>query len=152
MEIEIAAVGELDSRSARDLADDYLGRLGRYLSVRETEVDAGSASEAGERCRQEAERLAGAARDGVWIAVDRRGKSVTSRSLADWVEDQMVAGRKYVTFFIGGAYGLDASLRKECDWSLSLSSMTLPHELARVVLAEQLYRALTIVRNEPYHK
>lgn len=72
--------------------------------------------------------------------------------LARWLERLVSGPEQGVHFIIGGAFGLDARLCGECDLSLSLSSLTLPHDLARVVLAEQLYRAGTILRREPYHK
>jgi 23S rRNA (pseudouridine1915-N3)-methyltransferase len=86
------------------------------------------------------------------VALDEGGRLITSETLADWIDDQMVGGVRYVSFLIGGAHGLDDDVREDASWSLSLSPMTLPHQLARVVLLEQLYRAMTIIRGEPYHK
>jgi len=144
----------MQTRGLGDALDEYLDRAGRYTQVVVDEVSSGASSDESERKRQEADALTSAAPDqGAKVAVDRRGKTVRSESFADWIEQQMVGGKRHVSLFIGGAYGLDARFRREeCDWSMSLSSFTLPHELARVVLAEQLYRALTIVRGEPYHK
>ena len=154
MKFEIVAIGSMKTAGLGDALDEYVGRIGRYVQAEVVEVDPGSSSREAERKRQEAEALLSAAPDtGTRIAVDQRGRTVTSEQFADWVDREMVSGTRYVTFFIGGAFGLDADFRKnDCHWSLSLSSLTLPHELARVALAEQLYRALTIVRGEPYHK
>lgn len=154
MKFEIVTVGSVGTPGLGAALDEYVDRIGRYLQVDVRNVSAGSAGDEGERKRQEAENLAAAAHeDGVWIALDASGRSLGSRKLADWIGDQMVGGVRYLSFFIGGAYGLDPTFRRqECDWTLSLSSLTLPHELAAVVLAEQLYRAMTIVRGEPYHK
>ncbi len=154
MKLHIIAVGSMDNRDLGRALDEYVNRVSRYTQTVVEEVDPGNADSEFDRKREEAEALeAVVPDDAVCVAVDQRGKKVTSESFADWVQKQMVGGRRHVAFCIGGAYGLDAQFRQNvCDWSLSLSGFTLPHELARVVLAEQLYRAMTIVRGEPYHK
>ena len=85
------------------------------------------------------------------VALDERGKSVTTEQLARLLQDWMRIGRD-VAFLIGGADGLDQRVKQEAALTLSLSSMTLPHQLVRVLLAEQLYRALSLLRNHPYHR
>ncbi len=85
------------------------------------------------------------------VALDARGKSITSEQFAHWIEERMREGRD-VAFMIGGADGLDQQLKRNAGLLLSLSSMTLPHQLVRVVLAEQLYRAVSRLRNHPYHR
>jgi 23S rRNA (pseudouridine1915-N3)-methyltransferase len=85
------------------------------------------------------------------VALDERGKSVTSEQLSRLMQDWMGAGRD-VAFLIGGADGLDQRLKQNASMLLSLSSMTLPHQLVRVLLAEQLYRAVCLLRNHPYHR
>lgn len=147
MKLEIVAVGKLKNRHFRALADDYLERLQRYVPVDEIEVSSGGGAAA------EADALERAASEGaVTVALDERGKEVTSRKLAGWVDRWMVDGRRYVSFFVGGAAGLDADFRRRCDRRLALSKLTFPHQMARMVLAEQLYRAMSIIRGEPYHK
>lgn len=90
--------------------------------------------------------------DTVRVAMDERGELLTSAELSAWLEEWMLRGTRHVAFFIGSAHGLDPTLREECEHTLALSPMTFPHELARAMLAEQLYRAATIIRGEPYHK
>ncbi len=85
------------------------------------------------------------------VALDERGKSVTTEQLARLLQDWMRIGRD-VAFLIGGADGLDQRVKQDAALTLSLSSMTLPHQLVRVLLAEQLYRALSLLRNHPYHR
>jgi 23S rRNA (pseudouridine1915-N3)-methyltransferase len=85
------------------------------------------------------------------IACDRGGRTLSSEQFAEWLRDRRDTARD-VAFAIGGAFGLAESVRRRAEFSLALSPWTLPHELARLVLAEQLYRAGTIVRGEPYHK
>ncbi len=86
------------------------------------------------------------------FALTREGKGMGSRALARALEEQAVRSSPGVAFLIGGAHGLSPSVLSRADRNLSLSDMTLPHEMARLVLAEQLYRAGTILRGEPYHK
>lgn len=86
------------------------------------------------------------------VAVDRRGEAWTSEQMAAYFEGQAVEGRPGAAFLIGGALGLSESLCSSASKVLSLSRFTLPHELARLVLVEQIYRAGTIRRGEPYHK
>jgi len=85
------------------------------------------------------------------VALDERGKSLTSLDFAKWLSQQQMQGRD-VAFAIGGDEGLSAAVRSRAALVLSLSAMTLPHRLARLVLMEQVYRAVTIIRGEPYHK
>src|SRR5690606_33437428 len=86
------------------------------------------------------------------ITLDRMGTAWSSEDLAEHLGQKAVRGESGVCFVIGGAYGLGATVLRRADRSLSLSAMTLPHELARLVLTEQIYRAGTIIRGEPYHK
>ncbi|QDG54226.1 23S rRNA (pseudouridine(1915)-N(3))-methyltransferase RlmH [Persicimonas caeni] len=155
MKFEIVAVGKLRNQHFRALTDDYLGRLEHYTPVEELEVRESRLTDrnVSKGLAEEAESLENAASEGaVTIALDERGKHLTSRELARWVDDWMVTGTRYVSFFIGSANGLDANFRKSCRRRLSLSKMTLPHEMARMMLAEQLYRAMSIIRGEPYHR
>ena len=85
------------------------------------------------------------------IALDQRGKSLSSEKLAELMNSHMVQGIPEWTLLIGGPYGLSESLRKRADLVLSMSAMTLTHQMARLLLLEQLYRCCTIIRNEPYH-
>jgi 23S rRNA (pseudouridine1915-N3)-methyltransferase len=101
---------------------------------------------------READRLlAKAAPGGALVACDERGEAWTSERFAGWLQRQRDEARD-VTFVVGGAYGLAPAVRERAVVRLSVAPWTLPHELARLVLAEQLYRAGTIARGEPYHK
>ena len=86
------------------------------------------------------------------VAVTREGRRFSSPELARWLEGVARTPAKGVHFLVGGAFGLDPDLKEECGLRLSLSSFTLPHDFARLVLAEQFYRAGTILGNQPYHK
>ena len=86
------------------------------------------------------------------VALDERGRQMTSAEFAALIRDRMNQGASGMVFWIGGAEGLGDHVRAKADWALSLSSMTMPHRLVRVVFLEQLYRAVTILRGLPYHK
>jgi 23S rRNA (pseudouridine1915-N3)-methyltransferase len=132
-------------------------RASRYWKLEIVEVDGGvgrGASADEQRVREaEARRLRARLLDRVEVwALTRSGTQRSSETFARTLGARAMEGGRDLAFLIGGAFGLDPSLVDEADHRLSLSEMTLPHLLARLVLAEQLYRAGTILRNEPYHK
>jgi 23S rRNA (pseudouridine1915-N3)-methyltransferase len=152
VEIVLLAVGRLRPYF-RDACDDYLRRLGKHLRVRESEVrEASRASTAEAQRGEEAGRLRAHLPEGATVvALAREGQGWTSEALARRLDAWRLAARP-VAFLIGGSRGLAPSLLAGAAARWSLGPLTLPHELARVVVAEQLYRAMTIVRGEPYHK
>ena len=152
MDISIVAVGKL-RRYYREAFDDYARRLQRYATFREHEVREASRAPTVEGQRaEEAERLSTRIPDGSHVvALARVGAGWTSTDLAKQLERWMLAARPLV-FTIGGSHGLDSSLISRATATWSLGPLTLPHELARVVVIEQIYRAFTILRREPYHK
>jgi 23S rRNA (pseudouridine1915-N3)-methyltransferase len=154
MKIVIAAVGRLKERHWRDAADEYLKRLGPYASIDAIEVpDQDLSGDEARAVRTEAEALARVIPDNAYVVgLESGGSARSSEAFSDWLAGHLHSGRQTVAFLIGGAAGLDSSLAQRCDERLSLGPMTLPHQLARVVLLEQLYRAFRIMRNEPYHR
>jgi 23S rRNA (pseudouridine1915-N3)-methyltransferase len=154
VQFKIVTVGSIQGGSIDDALVEYLERVDSYVSTEVLEVEAAGAGSPAERMREEAAAMERAAPEGgTSVALDGSGRSISSETFSEWIDDQMVGGIRYISFFVGGADGLDPSFRDQtCDWSLSLSSMTLPHEMARLMLIEQLYRAMTIIRGEPYHK
>jgi len=152
MQLVVLAVGKLRP-AFRDAADDYLRRLGRCALVREVEVrEASRAPTVAAQREEEAHRLlrrlpAG----GRLIALAREGKAWSSAELSRRVDDWGIAARP-VALVLGGSHGLASTLLRRADERWSLGPLTLPHELARVVVLEQIYRAFTILRGEPYHK
>ncbi len=135
----VVAVGRVKDRALRAACDDYLGRLRRYARVDEREV------------KDDGRVLAAVPDEGRLVALSRAGESWSSRDLAARTAEWDREGR-LVAFAIGGADRLPAAVLESADRVWSLSSLTLPHELARVLLYEQLYRAFTIRRGEPYHR
>ena len=90
-------------------------------------------------------------RDDYLVALDEHGKEMTSETLADFLQSRANESVKTIVFVIGGAFGLDDAVLQRANYKLSLSKLTFPHQLARLILAEQVYRACTIMRNEKYH-
>ncbi|MDT8368344.1 MAG: 23S rRNA (pseudouridine(1915)-N(3))-methyltransferase RlmH [Longimicrobiales bacterium] len=134
--------------------EEFTIRADRYFRIEWIEVGAGVGRDASpsEVRRAEGDRILARIPEGATLAaLTREGKGMTSRGLARWLDRAALDGRD-LAFAIGGAFGLDAKVLARARRRLSLSPMTLPHEIARLVWAEQLYRAGTILRNEPYHK
>lgn len=153
MKVTICAVGKCRG-AERLLVDDYVARFdkaGRALSLGplgEVEVDPRKAS----GTAVEAEALARILPPGLICALDERGAMLSSTDLAQQLATWRDAGQPHVTFLIGGADGLDPSLRDRADLRLSLGPMVWPHLLVRVMLTEQLYRAASILAGSPYHR
>ena len=140
----------------REPVREYEDRAGRYwkLDVQEAKaVRAGKNRPVTDVRNEEAERLRNLVPTGAEVvALTRTGQSWSSEQLARYLNDLAVGGSPGAAFVIGGAYGLGRDLVRSARHQLSLSALTMPHDVARLVLAEQLYRAGTIVRGEPYHK
>ena len=152
MRLRVVSVGRDRSGLFQPAVDTYAGRLRRYLPFELVELPAARAREAARARDEEASRILGAVGpDRLLVALDVGGKRLSSEALAERVNRWMVAGQD-VDLVVGGDEGLGDAVRARAALTLSLGPMTLPHRLARVVLVEQLYRALTIVRGEPYHK
>lgn len=152
MRLRIVTVGKPAAGPLRDAIAEYEKRASRYwpMEVSEIRAEAAKSRTPDEVRRREAERLLEKA-SGTIVALDERGRSLTTDAFAKWVADRRDRADD-TTFVIGGAFGLDEVVRKRATLVLSVAPWTLQHELARLVLAEQLYRAGTILRGEPYHK
>lgn len=152
MRVSIVAVGKPRHAGLAAAIDDYEKRAARYwpLDVHEVREERAAGSAATQVRDREGERLLEKA-TGRIVACNPGGKTLTSEAFARWLQEERERDRD-TSFLIGGAYGLSASVLDGSAMKLSLAPWTLPHELARLVLAEQLYRAGSIVRGEPYHK
>jgi 23S rRNA (pseudouridine1915-N3)-methyltransferase len=154
MVVHVVAVGRMRDRALQQATGEYLRRIGRTVRVEIHEV-----AEAGRRAARpddapgiEAQRLLAAVPERArLVALTRAGRTVDSGQFAAMLERWREDARD-VALLLGGARGLDPELLARAEQRLSLSALTLPHELARLVLVEQLYRAVTILRGEPYHK
>jgi len=151
--LRIAAVGRLKEAHWRAAAEEYLKRLRPYATVEVAEIpDRDISHDASKAMAAEGTDLLRAIPESSYVvALDLTGAQMTSEGLSARLAELMVGGRSDVTFVIGGSAGLAPAVLQRADEKLSLSRMTLPHQLARVVLLEQLYRAFRIMRNEPYH-
>jgi 23S rRNA (pseudouridine1915-N3)-methyltransferase len=152
--ILIVAVGRLKERHWREAADEYLKRLRPYATVEVVEVpDRDVSADEPKALKTEADGILRALPDGAHVVVlEPGGAQLSSEGLAAWMERAGIEGRSTVAFVVGGAAGLDESVVARANERLSLGPMTLPHQLARVVLLEQVYRGFRIMRGEPYHR
>jgi len=151
--IQIIVVGKLRQDFWRAAAEQYLGRLQHYAATSITEARdvLGRGRSESEAIAEESKEITRRLRpEALVILLDKDGKKFSSEQLAGLLKKEIEGGRRLLQFIIGGPAGVAPELR--AGLRLSLSAMTLPHELARVVLLEQLYRAFTILRGEKYHK
>ena len=137
--------------------DRYLKRIKHFFPVEAIEIAPGKGGQSARdatiiRARDSALLLAAIPQQGTTVVLDERGQPFDSLKFAKWLERLTIDQPHGVTFVMGGDVGLDDSVRQSADKVLTLSAMTLPHQLARVVLVEQIYRACTLMRNIPYHK
>lgn len=144
MKVQIIAVGKLKDKGLRAAFDDYAKRLKRYGTFAEVEVRDGSESEVLARLEKALPER------GKVVALEVDGKLCSSHQLAEFVRSCEDGAVPCVSFLVGGAYGLPQSLSQRADLRLSMSKMIFPHRLARLMLVEQVYRAFTILRGEPY--
>lgn len=154
MRVDLICVGRLKERHWRDAADEYLKRLTPYARVRVVDIadrDV-SADEGRALAAEAADVLRALPESAVVVALDVDGTARSSEGFASWLDARAVSGQSHVSFIIGGAAGLHRDVYAKVDERLSLGPMTLPHQMARVVLLEQLYRAFRISRGEPYHR
>jgi len=154
--ITVIAVGKLKERFWVEACDEYLKRLSRYAKTRVIQVDdrdpARSGGEEAARVAEGEDILAQMPADGVLVALDRSGTAYTSEQISALMERTAADGGRELVFVVGGSTGLSAEVLARAALRLSFGSITLPHNLARVVLLEQIYRGFKISRGEPYHK
>jgi 23S rRNA (pseudouridine1915-N3)-methyltransferase len=140
VKLVIRAVGKMRDRRLTSLCEEYAARVRRHvpIAIEEVEDDAGL--------------LRTLPAGAEIIALEPGGEAWTTAHLTHYVEQRMVSGARALAFLVGGAEGLTAATVQRAERRLSLSPLTLPHRLARVLLCEQLYRAISIIRGEPYNK
>jgi 23S rRNA (pseudouridine1915-N3)-methyltransferase len=155
MKIQLLSIGKDHEPYVKPGVEDFTRRISRYYPVEwsliPTPRNAGTLTQTDLK-KKEAEIILGLlAKDDFLVALDERGKQTTSEGLAAFIQTRANESTKKLVFLIGGVYGLDESILKRADYRWSLSQLTLPHQLVRLLLTEQLYRACTILRNEKYH-
>ena len=159
MNIYIISVGKIKERYLKDAITEYSKRLSRYCKLEIIEVpDEKTPDNASEKEELHIKVKEGAAilrllKDNMHvIALDLKGKMLSSEELSKYMENCGIQGESNIAFIIGGSLGLSAEVLKRADFSISFSKMTFPHQLMRVILMEQLYRGYRIMSGEPYHK
>ena len=159
MKITIVSVGKIKEKFYKDAIAEYEKRLSRYCKFQIVEVadektpDKASLVEEEQIKEKEADRiLSHIKEDAFVVTLEIAGKKLDSVSFANLLEQKGVHGVSHIQFVIGGSLGLHQKVSKRSDYKLSFSDMTFPHQLMRVILAEQIYRAYRIISGEPYHK
>ncbi len=159
MKITIVAVGKLKEKYLKQGIQEYLKRLTAYAKVDIIEVadekapENMSEAEMVEVKRKEGDRILGAiSPDTYVITLEINGKMLTSEQMAAKMDELATYGKSKIAFVIGGSLGISEAVQKRSDLALSFSKMTFPHQVMRLVLLEQVYRAFRIIRGEPYHK
>ena len=159
MNIQIICIGKLKEKYWTDAIAEYSKRLSRYCTLEIIELkesrlpDKASAADEENVKLEEGRAILKAIKDGTYvITLEILGKQLTSPELADKIQTLSIEGKSNVAFIIGGSLGLSAEVSKRADYKLSFSKMTFPHQMMRVILLEQVYRAFKINRNEAYHK
>ena len=155
MKIECWAIGKSHESYVEEGINDFTKRIENYYPAgwRLFNLKKNSGNFSTEKLKQEeSELILGSIKPEDWlISLDEKGKQLSSRKLASFIEDRGNESVKKLIFLIGGAYGLDEQLLKRSKFIWSLSALTFPHQLVRLILAEQIYRACSIGRNEKYH-
>ena len=158
MKITIVCAGKLKEKYLRDGIAEYEKRLRPYADLRTIEIieermkDRPSPAEKDEVLRREGERLSAQIPQGAYLIVlDVGGEEMSSEKFSARIDRLMLMGESHIAFLIGGPFGLSDNLRQRADLRLSFSQFTLPHQLIRLFLMEQIYRSFKISRHEPYH-
>lgn len=155
MKISLWSIGKANESYIKEGVDEFTKRISKYFPVEWNIIpvpkNAGMLSEIDLKKREGEMILQWLKTDDYLIALDERGKQFTSEGLAQFLQKRASESNKNVVFLIGGAFGLDEQVLQRAKAKWSLSHLTFPHQLVRLILAEQIYRACTILRNEKYH-
>lgn len=152
MNISVVCVGGIKEKFFKDACGEYIKRISRFGKVNIFEVDECHTSGDQDKEKEGALILKKISPSSLKVALCVEGKKMSSEDLARLVNDAGINGKSEITFIIGGSEGLSDAVKKEADVRLSFSDMTFPHQLMRVILLEQVYRAFKINAGEKYHK
>jgi 23S rRNA (pseudouridine1915-N3)-methyltransferase len=155
MKIALLQNGKTTDRNIAEVADIYLSRIKRYVAfeiITLPELKNSASMPVAEQKSKEGKKIMQAlTADDFVILLDERGRSFRTLEFSEWMEKSMMISRKRMVFIIGGPWGFSEEVYNRADFRLSLSMMTFPHQLVRLLFLEQLYRIFTIIRGEPYH-
>lgn len=159
MKIDIVCVGKVKEKFYRDAIDEYAKRLSKYCKFEIIEVEdektpdkASDTVEEQIKAKEAGRILSKIKEDSCMITLEILGQKYDSPGFAKMIEQIGLSGKSHIQFVIGGSLGLHESVIKRADKHISFSDMTFPHQLMRVILAEQIYRGYRIINGEPYHK
>ncbi|MBR6815830.1 MAG: 23S rRNA (pseudouridine(1915)-N(3))-methyltransferase RlmH [Alistipes sp.] len=155
MNIELIVIGKTDQQEVASLVEQYAKRVNHYCKFTVTTIAdvKNTRNMAPSRQKQlEGEMILRLISEGDWVVLmDERGRQFTSMEYASWLQKRMLSGVKRLAIVIGGPYGFSEEVYQRANEKISLSKMTFSHQIVRAIFAEQLYRAFTILNNEPYH-
>ena len=155
MKITLIAIGKTEDKYLIEGIDKYLNRLKHYINFNIVIIpdvkNTKNLSEAQQKAKEAELLLKQLNNSDVVVLLDEKGKKFTSVQFSQYINKQMVGSVQNLVFIIGGPYGFDESIYKRSNSSISLSDMTFSHQMVRLFFVEQLYRAFTILKNEPYH-
>ena len=150
--ISIVAVGKIKEKALQNLIDEYLKRISGYTKINVVEV-ADEPNDRSDVLQIEGQRILKQIKDDAYVVLlDLQGKEVDSVSFSKLIQDINTYRSSHIVFVIGGSLGVSEEVRKRADYRLKISEMTFPHNLARLIILEQIYRAYKIANNETYHK
>ncbi len=155
MKIKLITIGKTNKSYFLEGEQEYLKRLTKYIQFEKTELpdvkNAKSLTELQLKTEEGKIILSKIDKTTLLVLLDENGKEFTSPSFAKWMREEMNRGHKSITFVIGGAYGFSDEVYEQAKLKISLSQMTFNHQMVRMFFIEQVYRAFTILKNEPYH-
>ncbi|MFK8298038.1 23S rRNA (pseudouridine(1915)-N(3))-methyltransferase RlmH [Capnocytophaga cynodegmi] len=155
MNIKLIAIGKTDNSALQQLIEDYEKRLSHYVNFQMQIIldikNSKSLSEEQQKAKEGELILKNIENSHHLILLDERGKEYTSVGFSEFLQKQMNAGTKQLVFVIGGPYGFSEEVYQRANGKLSLSKLTFSHQMIRLFFVEQIYRAFTILKNEPYH-
>ncbi len=152
MKIILLSFGKQQEASTKEALDDFTRRVTRYFPCEWKLLPPSKLTEPTQLKKQEAQVfLQQLQPDDYLVLLDERGKNISSPELAEIIQGRANESRRQLVFLIGGAYGVDSTVLQRANFTWSLSKLVFPHQLVRLLLAEQVYRACTILRNEKYH-
>jgi 23S rRNA (pseudouridine1915-N3)-methyltransferase len=155
LKISLWTIGKENDSKVKGGIEEFTKRISKYFPVEWMIIplpkNAGSLSQTDLKKREAETVIQLLKKDDYLIALDEQGRQFTSEGLAQMIQEKATASTKHIVFLIGAAYGLDESILAKAKIKWSLSLLTFPHQLVRLILAEQVYRACTILRNEKYH-
>jgi 23S rRNA (pseudouridine1915-N3)-methyltransferase len=145
MKFTFISVGKQNNSDIYEAVNDYTKRIGRYFQVEWKII------ETTDKEKESKSILKVVGKDDFVVALDDKGKEMTTEELAGFIEKRMNASDKRIIFVIGGAYGFSQEMYERANFKWSLSKLTFPHQLVRLILSESIYRAISVIKNEPYH-